>query len=191
MLKHITPTIIFSIALAVGLAAPMKADIIATIGEYNGAPSFDFDPADYPLGSVLIGDFTFSIPTGESVIGGTISGTFGNDDVSPITAPSDYYIDNGTIEVASCDDGATYTATCDSSPTPTSWSYTLTSSDLSNLSAELASGSIDFTVVQNDAIAVQTGTTTLDLVLTPEPSMIFFLCGGLAGIALLRRFRKA
>lgn len=191
MLKHFTPTIIFSIALAVGLAAPMKADIIATIGEFNGTPSFDFDPADYPLGSVLIGDFTFSIPTGESVIGGTISGTFGNNDVSPVTAPSDYYIDNGAIQVASCDDSVTFTAACDSSPTPTAWSYTFTSSDLSNLSAELASGSIDFTVVQNYAIAVQTGTTTLDLVLTPEPSMIFLLCSGLAGMALFRRFRRA
>ncbi len=171
----------------------MKADIIATIGNYDGTPVVDFDPADYPLTPVLIGDFSFTIPTGESVIGGTISGTFGNDDVpdtTESTAPSDYYIDNNTIEVASCDDSLTGAA-CDTSSAPTSWSYTLTASDLSNLSAELASGSIDFTASQNFFGAVNTGTTTLDLVLTPEPSMIFLLCGGLAGIALLRRFRKA
>ena len=168
-----------------------RADIIATIGEFNGAPDFDFDPADYPLAPVLIGDFTFSIPSGGSVVGGTISGTFGNNDVSPITAPSDYFIDNGVIEVASCDDGLTGAAACDSGSTPTAWTYTLTSSDLSNLAADFAAGSIDFSVVQNFAIAVQTGTTTLDLVVSPEPSMIFLICGGLAGIAFLRRFRKA
>lgn len=193
MFKLTTATAIFSMALVLGLAAPMKADIIATIGNYDGTPVVDFDPADYPLTPVLIGDFSFTIPTGESVIGGTISGTFGNDDVpdtTESTAPSDYYIDNNTIEVASCDDSLTGAA-CDTSSAPTSWSYTLTASDLSNLSAELASGSIDFTASQNFFGAVNTGTTTLDLVLTPEPSMIFLLCGGLAGIALLRRFRKA
>lgn len=193
MFKLTTATAIFSMALVLGLAAPMKADIIATIGNYDGTPVVDFDPADYPLTPVLIGAFSFTIPTGESVIGGTISGTFGNDDVpdtTESTAPSDYYIDNNTIEVASCDDSLTGAA-CDTSSAPTSWSYTLTASDLSNLSAELASGSIDFTASQNFFGAVNTGTTTLDLVLTPEPSMIFLLCGGLAGIALLRRFRKA
>jgi hypothetical protein len=191
MLKHTIPTLIVSLALASALAAPVKADIISTIGEYNGSPDFDFNPGDYPLGSVLIGDFTFTIPAGDTVVGGTISGTFGNSDVSSTTAPSDYYIDNGNIEVASCDDGLTGSAACDTSSTPTAWSYTLTPTDISNLSAGLASGSIDFTVIQNFAVAVETGTTTLDLVTTPEPSMIFLLTGGLAGIALLRRFRKA
>ncbi len=194
MFKLTTPTIIFSIALAVGLAAPMKADIIATIGNYDGTPVIDFDPADYPLAPALIGDFNFTIPIGEQVIGGTISGYFGNDDNPPTTdstAPSDYYIDNGAIEVASCDDSLSFSDACETSSTPTSWTYTLTATDLANLSAELSSGSIDFTASQNFYGAVNMGTTTLDLVLTPEPSMIFFLCGGLAGIALLRRFRKA
>ena len=140
MFKLTTATAIFSMALVLGLAAPMKADIIATIGNYDGTPVVDFDPADYPLTPVLIGAFSFTIPTGESVIGGTISGTFGNDDVpdtTESTAPSDYYIDNNTIEVASCDDSLTGAA-CDTSSAPTSWSYTLTASDLSNLSAELS-----------------------------------------------------
>jgi len=167
------------------------ADIIATIDEFNGAPDFDFNPGDYPLAPVLIGDFTFSIPNGESVVGGTISGTFGNADVSPSTAASDYFVDNGAIEVATCDDSLSFTDPCDTGSTPTAWNYTLTPTDLSNLSTEFAAGSIDFTVTQNFAVAVQTGTTTLDLVLSPEPSMLFLLCGGLAGIALFQRFRKA
>ncbi len=175
-----------------------RADIIATIDEFNGVPDFDFNvgPPDYPLPPVTIGNFTFTIPTGETVIGGTITGTFGNNDISAITAASDYFIDNGNIKVAACDDASTFNDVCDSfsantSLTPTSWSYTLTSNDLSNLATELQNGSIDFSVVQNFAVAVETGTTTLDLVVTPEPSMIFLLYGGLAGIVLLRRHRKA
>jgi hypothetical protein len=180
-------------ALAFGLAAPARADITATIGEYSGAPDFDFNPSDYPLAPVLIGDFTFTIPAGETVVGGTISGTFGNDSdpgVTDATAPSDYFIDGGAIEVASCDDSLSFSVACDTASTPTAWSYTLSASDLSNLSTDLSAGSIDFTAVQNFALAVNTGTTTLDLVLAPEPSGIFLFGGVLAGVAVLRRYRK-
>jgi hypothetical protein len=185
-------------ALAFGFAAPARANIsvVATIGEYSGAPDFDFNPSDYPLAPVLIGDFTFAIPAGGNVIGGTISGTFGNNSVPGLTdatAPSDYYINGGKIEVASCDDSLSFNVACDTATTPTAWSYTLSPGDLSNLSAELSAGSIDFTVVQNFGIAVQTGNTTLNLVVTPEPSGIsLFLFGGvLAGVAVLRRYRRA
>ena len=177
-------------ALAFGFARPSRAnDIQSTIGEFNGAPSFDFNPADYPLAPVSIGNFSFTIPTGLGVVGGSISGTFGNTDVSPDTAASDYFIDNGAIKVAACDDALTGAA-CDTSGTPTAWSYSFTSSDLSNLATELSAGSVDFTVVQNFAAAVATGTTTLDLQLSPEPASVLMFCGGLAGIVLLRRSRK-
>jgi hypothetical protein len=195
-LKHAIPTVLLS-ALAVGYAMPSQAStIVATSGEYNGPFDFDFNPGDYPLAPATIGDFTFAIPTGDVVVGGTISGTFGNADVLPTTAPSDYYIDNGNIEVAECDDSLSFAAACDSTgATPTAWSYTFLSSDLSTLAAELSAGSIDFTVVQNFAIAVQTGTTTLDLDVAPapvpEPSTMLLFCCGLASMALLPRLRKA
>jgi hypothetical protein len=193
MLKRIATTALLPIALVFSLVTPSKADIIATIGtNYDGTPDFDFNPADYPLAPVTIGDFTFTIPNGLQVIGGTVSGYLGNEDVigtTDSTAPSDYFIDNGSIKVAACDDSLSFTDPCETSITQ--WTYTLTSSDLANLSAELSAGSVDFTAVQNGFGAINTGTTTLDLVLSPEPSMIFLLCGGLAGIGLLRRFRKA
>jgi hypothetical protein len=197
MTKRVLGAIIAASVLSLGLASSAKAGsiITVTLPEYNGAPDFDFNSADYPLAPVTIGDFSFAIPVGDSVSGGTISGTFGNADVNSTTAPSDYFVDNGTIEVAACDDpvfvgGGSPGLPCDSSFTPTAWSYTFTAADLANLSAEIAAGSIDFTVDQNFAIAVQTGTTTLTLDLAPEPATIFIFTGGLAGIALLRRFRK-
>jgi hypothetical protein len=178
-------------ALAFGLAVPAQADVLATIGAYNGSPDFDFNLGDYPLAPVTIGVFSFTIPAGFSAVGGTISGFFGNNDVSPTTAPSDYYVDNGTIEVASCDDSLSFSADCDTGSSPTAWSYTFTASDLATLASELASGNIDFTVVQNFAVSVQTGPTTLDLqIATPEPATIFLLGGSLLAIALFRRFRK-
>jgi hypothetical protein len=194
MIQRTVLTITLATALCLGIAGSAKADIIATVGEYNGAPDFDFNPSDYlPATQIPIGDFDFTVPNGLTVIGGTVSGTFGNTDVYPSSAPSDLYIDNGTIEVAECDDADTLEATCSSSATqtPTAWSYTFSSNDLTALSSEIAAGDIDFFVVQTDGVAVQTGTTTLDLVLSPEPSTIYIFCGGLAGIILLRRFRKA
>ena len=95
------------------------------------------------------------------------------------------------MRVASCDDSLNFVA-CDSTATfPTPWSYTFTSADLTALAPEIATGSVDFSVVQNYAIGVQTGTTTLELVAAPEPATLFVFCGGLAGIALRRRFRKS
>jgi hypothetical protein len=190
MLKNALLTFILATTLGLGFSSSAKADIIATAGEFNGPPNFDFDPGDYPLTSVLVGDFNFIIPAGYTVVGGTISGTFGNNDISPITAPGDYFIDNGIVKVAACDDSLTGTAPCDSGSVPTSWSYTLTAGDLANLTTEISAGSVDFTAVQNFAVSIQTGTTTLDLVLSPEPGTLYVLCGGLAGIALIRRRRK-
>lgn len=70
---------------------------------------------------------------------------------------------------------------------PTPWSYTFTSSNLTALSSALTSGTLDFNVVQNYYGAVETGPITLDIVSTPEPSTIFVVSLGLAGLALLRR----
>ncbi len=194
MIKLSVPAVIFSTALALALSSSAKADIIATIDPYTGAPSFDFTPADYPLLPVTIGDFTFTVPGGDTVIGGTISGFFGNDSdpgVSESTAPSDYFVNGGAIEVAECDDSLSFSAACDTASTPTFWSYRFSSNDLSNLASAFNSGTLDFTAVQNFAITVETGTTTLDLVVAPEPASIFLLGGGLAAIVLKRRLRRA
>jgi hypothetical protein len=187
MLKLSIPAIIFATTL-LGLTVPAKADIPSTIGEFDESP-FLVTPA-------TLGVFTFTIPTGETVVGGTISGTFGNNDVpgfTNVTALSDYFVANGAIKVAGCD---SFTDPCIAgtvSGAPDPWSYTFSQNDLTTLAPYFSAGSLDFSVTQNSFGAIQTGPITLDLQVTPEPSSYAFTCAlCLAGIVVLRRrFRKA
>jgi hypothetical protein len=187
MLKTTTFTLVFA-TFMLGFANRARADITATIPNYDGAPSFGPFPE-----TINIGDFNFTPPTGVSVVSVIVSGTFGNTDVPGTTdtsAPSDLYIDNGLIKVAECDDSLSYNAACDTGSSPTPWSFTLPQSDLAELAPELAAGRIDFSAVQNGFFAVNTGSVTLDIVVTPEPSSFLLLGSMIAGFGLLRRRRK-
>lgn len=192
-LTRISGTLLCAGVIALVAPAAKANVIVSNIAEYNGPADFDFNAGDYPLAPVTIGDFLFSIPANQVVTGATISGTFGNNDVSSNTALSDYFVNSGVIEVASCDDP---TANCFSGQTgvPTPWSYTFTANDLKNLSAAFSSGSLDFSVVQNFAISVQTGVTTLTIdtaaSTAPEPSTFFVIGGGLVVLGCLRRRGK-
>ena len=147
-----------------------------------------------PPASINIGSFDFSIPVGDYVTGATISGTFGDINY-PTTALTDLFVDRGSIEVAECDSSAGGTifppcaaGTVDGSLVP--WSYTFSASDLSSL-GDFASGSLDFTAVQNGFGAVVVGTPSLDLDVAPipEPGTLFTLAGGLLALGALRRRR--
>jgi hypothetical protein len=122
------------------------------------------------------------------VTGGTISGTFGDQNYLT-TALADLYVGDGSIEVGECDsDGAPCAAgTIDGSLV--TWSYTFDANDLSNLASSFSSGSLDFTAIQNGFGSTIVGTPGLDLQVaaTPEPASIFTLAGGLLAIAALRR----
>ena len=110
---------------------------------------YDFSTRSPRPGST-IGAFDFAIPAGDYVTGATISGTFGDINV-PVTALTDLFVNNGSIEVAACDaPGGNFppcaAGTADNSLVP--WSYTFSATDLSNL-GDFGSGSLDFTAVQN------------------------------------------
>lgn len=176
---------LFGIVLALSFSVPAGAGLISSvIPEFSG--NFE-DPSDpsitYPLPSITIGDFTYTIPTGITILGATISGTFGNDDVANTTALSDYFVDGGTIKVAGCDSTSAPCFNNDINLPPTPWTYTFTKAQLSALS----SGSLDFTVVQTGPFSIQTGPTELDILVSPEPASILLFGCGLAAIAFRRR----
>lgn len=160
------------ICLASGVSA--KADDIQTVGEYNGiVDSGDPGPFDPPT---VVG--TFNILAGDTSL--TISGFFGN---SVVPNSSGVQIFLGSILVAECVEFTT----CYTGLTPTTWSDTLTGTDL----ASLGTGTVDLTAVQTSQFTVRLGVTTLDQVTaTPEPSSLAFLSLGVFGLAALKLGKK-
>jgi hypothetical protein len=201
MTKRKLTAAILSLGAVFALTIPARAGtIVATVASYDSADGYDFVSTFPPSGSTTIGTFTFSIPGGAVVTGITISGSFGNGD-SPTTALSDYYLgfggDETAVEVASCDG---ILDDCYSNQNgPTTWSYTLTASNLSTLAPAITGGSLDFTYTWDnntqfafpgDDQYVYAGLATLTIQTTPEPATLLICFGGLAGIAVLRRLRK-
>jgi hypothetical protein len=196
------PRTLLLACLAVGAASLASADSISVTPTFSSsnqtAPPdtsdyegvfYDFS-STFPPPSISIGTFSFAIPAGEVVEGATISGTFGDVNIGT-TALTDLFVLGGNIEVAECDStgGGTIfppcaTGTVDGSLVP--WSYTFTSTDLSNLAADFSAGTLDFTAVQNGFGSVVVGTPVLDIQVSPEPGSIFTLAGGLLALAALR-----
>ena len=199
-IKPKTTAIFFSIVAILSLAVTAQADIMV-------APTFDPsnqaappDTTDYegifydfsstfPPSTIAIGTFNFAIPTSDIVIGATISGTFGDTNGDPTTALADLSVLDGTIPVGGCDDftDPCFLGTDDGSLVP--WSHTFNTTELGELAADFAAGSIDFTAVQNSFGQVVVGTPTLDIQVeqTPEPASIFTFAGGLLAFVALRR----
>lgn len=204
MTKQTIATAIISLAVSLGTTVTAQAANIVL------NPTFDAsnqtsppDTTDYegifydgsttfPPASTTIGSFNFTpIPAGATVLGATISGTFG--DVNfPVTALTDLFVLGGGIEVGACDLNpdssfpACEAGTDDGSLV--SWSHTFNSTELGELATDLASGSIDFTAVQNMPFgAIVVGSPTLDIQVTPEPSTLITLAGGLVALAAFRR----
>jgi hypothetical protein len=193
---------ILSLGAAFLLTTPARAGaILVTLPTSYDSPSgYDFVTTFPPAGSTTIGTFTFSIPASELVTGITISGTFGNGD-NGTTALSDYFLGYSghetAVEVAGCD---SILANCYSAQDgPTAWTYTLTAANLSTLAPAIAGGSLDFTYTwdnntqfafANDLQYVYAGDPTLAIQVTPEPATELMCFGGLAVIAVLRRFRR-
>jgi hypothetical protein len=148
---------------------------------------YDFS-STFPPDPISIGAFTFTIPVGDYVTGATISGTFGDQNV-PVTALTDLFVLNGTIEVGACDSTSDPCAagTIDGSLVP--WSYTFDGAELQNLAPDFAAGSLDFTAVQNSFGAVIVGTPVLDIQVAPvpEPSSVALAGGLLAVLGWSRR----
>jgi len=208
MTKQKIAVILLCAGAVIGYTAPAHGDIIATTPSYDSPNGYDYVTTLPPTTYQLIGTFGFTVPAGESVVGITISGSFGNGDV-PNTELSDYYLgfagNEEAIPVANCDN---ISANCYSGEEgPYGWSVTLTQAQIGELAPALAAGSIDFTytwdasppvVPVSDLLSptgydpqyIYAGAATLDITPSPEPATALFCFSGLAGLAVFRRFRK-
>ena len=191
--------VLLSTVACLGVSATAKATSIVVSPTFAASNQAAFpDTTDYegvfydgvtmfPPSSIPIGTFNFTIPTGDNVVGGTISGTFGDVNYSTTTL-TDLYVAGLSIEVASCDDFSDPCAAGTVDGSLVAWSYTFSATDLHNLAADFAAGSLDFTAVQNIPFgAVVVGTPILDLQAVPEPATLATLAGGLLALVALRR----
>ncbi len=203
MTKRTLTAAILSLGAAFVLTAPARADV-ASLPSYDSPNGYDFETTTPPTGPITIGTFTFSSINPSGVTGITISGSFGNGDV-PTTALSDYYLgfsgDETAVEVAACDSASD---NCYSGQEgPYTWTATLTPAEIADLGPGLKAGSLDFTYTWGssppipdpffsstgyDDQYVYAGATTL--VITPEPTSVLLFVSALAGIVVLRRFRR-
>ncbi len=204
MAKRTLTAVIAFVGAVFFLASPVRGDIFATLSNFYDSPNgYDFVTTFPPAGSTTIGTFTFTIPTGDTVTGITISGTFGNSD-NPTTALSDYFLgfsgNETAVPVANCD---SILADCYSNGNgPTAWIDSLSSANLNTLASAIGSGAVDFTYTwgNNTQFAFQgfdqfvyAGAPTIDIQVTqvtPEPASVLLLLSVLAAIAALRLFRR-
>src|ERR1700736_2414807 len=69
--------LMFRFALALFTATPLAASVIVvTLPLYDGPVTGIADP--YPRPPLTVGTFTYTIPTGDSILSAAVAGTFGN-----------------------------------------------------------------------------------------------------------------
>ena len=185
MTRFPTPTLIVMAAIAMFLVSSpaMATTITADLPQFSGP--LDTIPVP-PLQTV--GTFTYTLPTGETIVSALFKSTFGNE-FFPNTAPMNVLVDG--ILVGQCADAAD---PCNSGANNTAIFHTFTKSDFAALADGLA-------ILQVDQIALRTArlgasslvieTATSDLAATPQPASLTLMAIGLTGAvsAAWRRMR--
>lgn len=166
-----------STLVAAGFAATaaQAGTISLTLPEFNGP-----DPASTPL-TVTVGTFSFAVPAGETVVGATIFGQFGNSFTSS-TAVQTVMADG--IALATCPDSASFCWTRG----PEAWSYTFTGAEL----GIFADGSVVVTDNQTGCCVIRLGETKLELTTAPvpEPETYAMMVAGLGILGAVARRRR-
>ncbi len=170
-------TLIATAVLAAAVAA--QADITETFPEVNG-PYVDYSYT-FPQPMTTIGTVNYSIPAGETILGATLSGIFGD--------TSDFYGSSAEFDLYA--NGTEVISTYDVSPDPyyNVVPFTASYNDI----ASLETGSVTLSYVQESPYDVRLSEVTLDIQTSSVPdvtgmSSVVMAGLGLAGFA--RRFAR-
>jgi hypothetical protein len=115
--------------------------------------------------TMTVGELDFSVPSGQAITAGSFSGNFGSILLSSGTSQAKLFVDG--VQLALCD------ATCEAASTSSavSWLYSLTASDLAQLSTSSLweAGRAVITATQLSRSQVVLDPTSVNLTLTPVP----------------------
>ena len=153
------------------------------------ATTFASAPSDgpFPL-TMTVGEFDFSVPSGQAVTAGSFNGNFGSDFLASGTSQVSLFVDG--VQLAIC--GAACETASQSSDV--AWAYSLTASELALLSTNSLwqAGRAVITAEQLSASQVVLDPTSVNLTLQPVPipPAFFLFASALAPLFGLAR-RKA
>jgi hypothetical protein len=129
-------------------------------GTFGSAPS----NGPFPV-NLTVGEFDFSVPSGQTISAGTFTGDFGSNLIGSGTAQGRLFVDG--VQLALCD------AACESATQldDVAWTYSLTTADLAQLSTNSLweSGRAVITAQQLSISQLVLDPTTVNLTLAPVP----------------------
>ena len=172
MPRYLRLCVLIALGFTLTVRSVGAATITDTLPEFSGDATF------------TVGTFNFAIPTGEVIVGASISGTFGNS-LSPTSAPISVLLDG--IQVTSC----LVDTPCTDIAGPHPWSYAFAPAEL----AIFSDGAATLGGVQQGCCVVRLGVTTLTLTTredstsVPEPSSLLLLGTAAVGLAASQRRR--
>jgi hypothetical protein len=154
-------------------SAAQASTISGTVNTGSSDGTFSSAPSNGPFPATLtVGEFDFTVPGGQAVTAGSFSGDFGSNIIGSATGQATLFVDG--VQLAHCD------AACEaaSQSNDVAWLYSLTSSDLTLLSANSLweAGRAVITAQQLSASQVVLDPTSVNLTLAPVPiPAAFFL----------------
>jgi hypothetical protein len=176
--RHVGPRQFIGLASATLLAALSAASahattITGTVNTGGNPANFSGDsvtfasaPSSGPFpGSMTVGEFDFSVPSGQAITAGSFNGNFGSNVLASGTSQANLFVDG--VQLAACG------AACEtaSQSNDVAWAYSLNASDLTALSTNALwlAGRAVITASQLSASQVVLDPTTVSLTATPVP----------------------
>jgi hypothetical protein len=185
----------FIVAILAATAA-QASTISGTVNTGGNPANFSGDtvtfasaPSNGPFPvSMTVGEFDFSVPGGQAITAGSLSGNFGSNTLASGTSQAKLFVDG--VQLALC------AAACEAATqsNDVAWSYSLTASDLATLSTNALwlAGRAVITASQLSASQVVLDPTTVSLTASPVPipAAFFLFASALAPFfGFARRFK--